>query len=191
MNFHEEKARLRQQLKQRRNGLSRAEREKKSRQILENLSQIPEFSMARSAFCYLSYLSEVDTHALLERLLDRSARLAVPKIVDKTVMHAVTFSGWDELQPDNMGILTPINDELDNGPFDIALTPGLGFTRQGGRLGYGRGYYDRWFARHTVHTRIGLCFEVQITENLPLEDTDMPLHLLVSEKQVYDFRGMS
>ncbi|MEQ8428526.1 MAG: 5-formyltetrahydrofolate cyclo-ligase [Gammaproteobacteria bacterium] len=188
MTLHEEKARLRAQLKQMRNELAPDEIIKKSQQIYKNLEKIDAWSGAGSVFCYISYLSEVNTRPMLENFLERNLRIAVPKIVDKTTMLAIPFAGWDELQPDRMGILTPTANEADPGPFDLVITPGLGFNRQGGRLGYGRGYYDRWFDQHQVKTRIGVCFELQLVDGLPLEETDVPLQVLVTEQQVYDFR---
>ena len=189
MTLHEKKARLRAQLKQTRNELAPNEIVKKSQQIYKNLEKIDAWSEADSVFCYISYLSEVETRPMLENFLDRDLRIAVPKIVDKTTMLAVPFGGWDELEPDRMGILTPTANEPDPGPFDLVITPGLGFNRQGGRLGYGRGYYDRWFVRHQVKTRIGVCFELQLVDALPVEETDVSLQVLVTEKQVYDLRG--
>lgn len=189
MSLHEEKADLRDRLKQLRNDLRADQIAEKSRQIYKNLAEIEAYTGATSVFCYISYLSEVETRLMLEDFLARRLRIAVPRIVDQSTMHACPFSGWDELKPDKMGILTPAPREPDPGPFDLVITPGLGFTRAGARLGYGRGYYDRWFDRHQADARIGVCFELQVVAELPTETTDVPLDMLVTEKQVYDFRS--
>ncbi len=186
MNIHEAKACLRDELKRRRNGVNQQQLAANSQQIFQYLRDVHVYQQAASVFCFISYLSEVDTKPILQDLLDRNIRIAVPKIVDKTSMIAVPFTGWDDLKPDRLGIPTPCADTPDDGPFDLVITPGLGFSKQGGRLGYGRGYYDRWLATHEVKQRIGICLEIQLLDDLPVEDTDVPLQLIVTESQVYN-----
>lgn len=189
MNLLEQKRQLRAKLKKRRSTLTETAVAEKSQQIQQNLQTIDAFKQAKSFFCYISYLNEVDTHALIELFLKQNLSLAVPKIMGREEMIAVPFTSWEELEPDNMGILTPKSNEVALGPFDVTITPGLGFTSNGDRLGYGRGYYDRWFANYDVKTRIGIAFEVQVVEELPLEKTDMPLDMLVTEERIINLRN--
>lgn len=189
MNLHEQKKRLRNELKQRRSSLSKSKRSQMSQQIHQFLHEIDEFNQAKSVFCYLSYLSEVETEALISGFLEQHIALSVPKIMGKTEMLAIPLCDLSELEPDKMGILTPKSNQAASGPFDIAITPGVGFTEKGERLGYGRGYYDRWFARNEVKTKIGIAFEIQIVDELPIEETDMPLDMLITEKRIIDLRN--
>ena len=103
-------------------------------------------------------------------------------------MIAVKLSDQNDLAPDSMGILTPNSDQEISGPFDIAITPGLGFTNKGERLGYGRGYYDRWFSKHKVKTKIALAFELQLIDVLPTEKTDQLVDMIVTEERIIDLR---
>ncbi len=189
MNLHEQKKLLRGELKQRRSELSAAIRSKKSQQIINFLKEINEFNQAKSIFCYISYLSEVETQSLISLFLEQNLNLAVPKIMGKTEMRAIPLTNMSDLEPDKMGILTPKSDQAASNTFDIVITPGVGFTEKGKRLGYGRGYYDRWFSKNEVKTKIGVAFEVQIVDELPVEDTDMPLDILVTEKRIIDLRN--
>ena len=109
--------------------------------------------------------------------------------MNNTEMIAVPLTNLSDLKPDKMGILTPDSNQTSSGPFDIAITPGVGFTSSGNRLGYGRGYYDRWFSKNAVKTKIGLAFEIQVVETLPIEDTDVALDMLVTEKRIIDLRS--
>jgi 5-formyltetrahydrofolate cyclo-ligase len=188
MNLHEQKKQLRSEIKQRRSMLPESDRAEMSQQISHFLHEIDEFNQAKSVFCYISYQDEVDTHALISDFLQQSMALAVPKIMDKTTMLAIPLSDFTDLEPDKLGILTPKSSQPAASPFDIAITPGLGFTEKGDRLGYGRGYYDRWFAKNKVKTKIGVAYEVQIVSELPLEETDLPLDILVTEKRTIDLR---
>ena len=189
MTLHEQKKQLRTALKQRRTALAVDDRTEKSQQIIHFLEEIDEFNQAKSIFCYISYLSEVETQPLVSMFLEQNLALSVPKIIGKTEMLAIPLTDMSDLEPDKMGILTPKSSFPAPATFDIAITPGLGFTEKGGRLGYGRGYYDRWFSKNKVKTKIGIAFEVQVVEELPLEDTDMPLDILVTEKRIIDLRN--
>lgn len=188
MNLHEHKKQLRSELKQLRSLLTQSKRREMSQQISRFLHEIDEFNQAKNIFCYISYLSEVDTNSLIDDFIRQNLVLAVPKIVGKTEMIAVSLSNRSDLERDKMGILTPKSNQINPGPFDIAITPGLGFTENGERLGYGRGYYDRWFSNNDVKLKIGIAFETQIVDTLPLEETDIPLDILVTEKRIIDLR---
>ncbi|MFT5394823.1 MAG: 5-formyltetrahydrofolate cyclo-ligase [Gammaproteobacteria bacterium] len=191
MSLHEQKQRLRTALKQRRSLLSESKRKDMSQQICKYLYEIDEFNQAKSIFCYISYLSEVETHALINDFIGRNLALAVPKIMEKTEMIAAPLTDLSDLKPDKMGILTPKINQSASGPFDIAITPGVGFTVTGERLGYGKGYYDRWFSQHKVKTKIGIAFEIQLVERLPIEETDISLDILVTEERIIDLRKPS
>ena len=120
----------------------------------------------------------------IKALLDAGKTLAVPKIVDSDFMEAETFSSWEDLVPGELGILTPGNSKPCSGPFDVALTPGLGFTLSGHRMGFGRCYYDKWFAQNKVSHKIALAYEAQLVEDIPVEDTDVPMEKIVTEQRV-------
>jgi len=188
VNLHEHKKLLRTKLKQRRSELPGSERTEMSQKIIKFLHEIDEFNQAKNLFCYISYLSEVETSSLISHILERNLVLAVPKIMGKTEMLAITLKDLSDLEADKMGILTPKSSQTASAPFDVAITPGVGFTTMGDRLGYGRGYYDRWFSKNKVKTKIGLAFEVQIVDELPLEETDMPLDMLITEERIIDLR---
>ena len=188
MNLHEHKKSLRLALKEQRGDIPSAKRTELSQKISQNLQKIEDFNGAKSIFCYISYLSEVDTHRLIAYSIRQNLSLAVPKITGKTEMIAVKLSDQNDLAPDSMGILTPNSNQEISGPFDIAITPGLGFTIKGERLGYGRGYYDRWFSKHEVKTKIALAFELQLIDALPTEKTDQLVDIIVTEERIIDLR---
>jgi len=189
MNLHEHKKQLRTELKRRRSAVPENKRKEMSRQIIQSLHEIDEFNRTIRLFCYISYLSEVETSSLIKHYLKQGFALAVPKVLGKTEMIAAPLTNWSDLEPDSMGILTPKSNQAAPGPFDIAITPGVGFTETGGRLGYGHGYYDRWFSKNKVATKIGIAFEAQIVAELPIEETDILLDILVTEERIIDFRS--
>lgn len=180
----ERKAELRKELMARRSGLAADVRAAASEGIGSRVLGLPEVSRARSAFVFISHGSEVATHALIDTLLARGVRLTVPRVVDRTRMVAAPFPGWDELAAGTLGIPAPVGVEPDPVPPEVVLTPGLAFTPAGGRVGYGRGYYDRWFLENPDPPRIALGFECQVVDALPLLDRDVPVDVIVTEDRV-------
>lgn len=184
MNQRALKQSLRKDMRARRAGIAATERRAKDRRIIKNLCHVPVFREAKSVFCYVSYLSEADTGPIIEDCIRQNRLLAVPRIMSGERMIAVRLNDLAELRPDNMGIPAPLSARAEAGPFDIAITPGLAFSPAGERLGYGRGYYDHWFARHQVHTRIALAYEIQLVERLPTEARDKRVDMIVTEDRV-------
>jgi 5-formyltetrahydrofolate cyclo-ligase len=160
-----------------------------SRRIRARVQRLKAVRDARGIFVFISYDAEVDTHPLLDRWLREGRRLAVPYIAGGH-MQAVRFGGWEELVTGTLGILTPRHAEPETGPFDIAITPGVGFTSRGDRLGYGKGYYDRWFLEHQVGLKIAVAFETQIVDRLPVHERDVPVDLIVTEQRVIRVTGL-
>jgi len=186
---NQQKTETRKILKSTRASIPETTRMDAANSITEQILRLNEIRDARTIFIYISYASEVHTHALIKALLAAGKTLAVPKIINSDYMQAETFSSWEDLVPGELGILTPTDSTPCNGPFDVAITPGLGFTLSGQRMGFGRGYYDKWFAQNKVRHKIALAFEVQLINEMPVEDTDVPMEKIVTEKRVIVVRS--
>jgi len=180
----EQKKQLRASLKQKRAEISESDREKYSQIITDRLFELEEIQDANIVFAYISYATEVMTHDILKKLLAEGKKVVVPKILSSKKMVAQHFVSWDDLEPSTLGILTPKNGEITHEPVDVAITPGLGFTEQGHRIGFGAGYYDRWFATHDVQLKVAIAFETQIIKSLPTEETDISVDLIMTEKRI-------
>jgi 5-formyltetrahydrofolate cyclo-ligase len=180
---------LRQSLKAARATLPAAMREQGSAAIMERLFALPEVATAQRFFVYISHGPEVDTHALLHRLLREGRECVVPRITAARRMEAVPFRSFADLGPGPLGILTPVGGMDYTGAVEVAVTPGLGFTTQGGRIGFGAGYYDRWFASHTVGLKVAVAFSVQVVAALPMEPTDIPMDVLLTEEGAWRCRS--
>jgi 5-formyltetrahydrofolate cyclo-ligase len=184
MDPREPKARLRREMLARRGSLPSDQRAEASERIRSRVLALPEMDAVQAAFVFLSHGSEVDTHLLIDALVGRGLRLTVPRVVDRSRMVAAAFPGWDGLVPGVMGIPAPPSVEADPGSPDLVITPGLAFTPAGDRLGYGQGYYDRWFREHPGPTRIAVAFACQLVDALPTHEHDVPVDIIVTQDRV-------
>ena len=94
----------------------------------------------------------------------------------------------DELAPGKFGVLEPASDAPESpGNWDLILVPGMAFDRRGGRLGRGRGYYDRFLSIHRDILRVGICFDEQLVSSVPSEDHDIRMHALITPSAILSF----
>jgi 5-formyltetrahydrofolate cyclo-ligase len=174
---------LRRKIAVARDGISPEEAGRLSALIRRRVIEVPEVRSATCVFIYLSYLREVDTHALIEDLLRRKKTVAVPLITGEGVMEAHRIAGLEDLSPGKFGILAPRAMAPCPGPLEVVIAPGIAFTARGDRLGRGKGFYDRFLAAHAGSFAIGLGYEVQIVEEIPITPTDHRMDMVITEKR--------
>ncbi|MEE2781140.1 MAG: 5-formyltetrahydrofolate cyclo-ligase [Planctomycetota bacterium] len=159
--------------------------EYKSQQICESVLRIPQVVAAEVIFIYVSFRSEVQTHALIDRLLTLDKRLCVPHIDRNDRMQAALLANRQAMKPSAFGFLEPQACESEQGEIGVSIVPGLAFTQQGVRLGYGKGHYDRFFSSRLGGTKIGLALDAQIVEEIPTEPFDCPMDLVQTESNLF------
>ncbi|MDC0262347.1 5-formyltetrahydrofolate cyclo-ligase [Planctomycetaceae bacterium] len=190
MNFQTQKQLLRTEIRQRRVALS--DKEARSLKIHGNTISLAELQSAQRVMVYVGYRSEVSTVPLISHLLSAQKTVLVPWC-DNDELRLFRLESLDDLQPGAFGIPEP-TDELrvirdrqgTPAELDVVVLPGIAFDRQGGRLGQGKGYYDRLLADVSPKcTLIGLAFDVQLVEEVPTEPHDVRLNILVTESDLY------
>ncbi|MDF1615092.1 5-formyltetrahydrofolate cyclo-ligase [Desulfurivibrio dismutans] len=193
MQIEEQRRRLRDQVLTARDGLTPAQRRQKSAAIHVALAALAARKPMRRAgvvMVYLHFRSEVETLPALAAHLPAGCRLAVPltRVKEKRLEVFQLTDPDRQLRPGYCGIPEPdpaFSQPQDPTEIDLVLLPGSVFDHQGGRLGYGGGYYDRFLADHAPQAiRIGLAFDLQVVPQLPLLPHDQRLHHLVTESGV-------
>ena len=163
-----------------------------SDRISETLVALPIFQKSQHLFIYCSYQSEVETLPLLQHCLAAGKTVCVPLTVpEQTKLLAIAITDpVAELSPGYKGIPEPVpllveRRSLSPRSIEIAIIPGAVFDRAGHRLGYGGGYYDRFLAQAAPQAvRIGLAFSRQVVHRIPALPHDIPMDMLVTEKEV-------
>jgi len=141
---------------------------------------------------YSPIRSEIDPVPLMQSLATEGARLALPVIIARD--EPLMFRVWDaanSLVAGSLGILEPPPEAPQLMP-DILLVPLAAFDRAGHRIGYGAGHYDRTFAQLRAikpFTAIGLAFDTQEIESIPMQPHDVALDYMLTETRVIDFRS--
>ena len=179
----DKKASIRRKMKIIRNNLSKKEQLKKSDLILDNLFSLAELEKAQTIFTYLSFGNEVDTEKINKKLLEQNKTICVPKIINKNIQ-PIIISDFGNLVKNGYGYLEPVYDYPITDHVNLCITPGLAFNKSGKRLGYGGGYYDRYFSSHSKILKIALAFEVQILTTLPTTDQDQLIDIIITEKEI-------
>jgi 5-formyltetrahydrofolate cyclo-ligase len=186
-----DKAELRRQMRALRRSIAPSDQRTWSAAIAERLSDHPIFQRASSIHTFVGALEgEVETRAVIDHCLERGTRVICPRVADDDALEHFALTTLDELIVSGMGLWEPdpARCDLVDGPRpDVILVPGLAFDEAGGRLGLGRGYYDRFLADLTS-TTIGLAFEAQVLEQVPVSERDVALDWVVTERRTLDSR---
>ncbi len=182
-----EKKQLRTFLRDRRRTLSPAEVTEKSRRVTERLFAFTPFQQARTLVLYSANENEVQTEAIWQEASTQGKAVYYPRITaDRANLEFVRRHPGDRLLPGVFGILIPPGEDLLIGlrETDVVLTPGVGFDRQGHRLGRGKGYYDRAF-RGVLSggLRVALAYEFQVVPHIPAASNDEGVQYIVTEAE--------
>ena len=177
------KKHLRQLIKDQKSMMSDAEIEKLSASLCLDLYRLDEYKNASCIFAYVSYNQEVRTRDLIEHALKDGKKVAVPKVYGD-MMQFKYISSLNDLQPGYMGIPEPSGDLecADNREDDVLMImPGLAFDEIGNRVGYGKGYYDRYLAQHnkTMYTKVALAYDFQIVDSIKADAFDVKTDILI------------
>lgn len=186
-NIRELKKNLRAQYRKSRERLDPKKKAGMDSAILERILSLREYSGSRVLFTYVSKQIEVDTFGLIRTALAGGKRVGVPLCLPEICgMNFYEIRSTDSLREGTYGVLEP--EPCPDGLLlqeqgGLCVVPGLSFDSQGYRLGYGKGYYDRFLADFTGIT-VGLCYSDCVRWNLPHGFYDRPIDILITEKYI-------
>lgn len=176
------KKELRKKMKTLRAALLPRQREEAALRVYQAVVQLPEFQQAQTIFCYAAAREELSTAWIAAA----HPRVAFPKVLEDGEMK---FYCGGKMQAGFRGIAEPQGgEEVSPQAGDLMLLPGLAFGKDGSRLGYGGGYYDRYLEACAIRPICcGIGYEAQVLETVPTEPYDQTLDLLITEDKVRRF----
>lgn len=174
------KKRIRQEMKELRNGLDVFSIKVLSEKVFENLKSFSLDKM-RVFFVYNSFGSEVMTDKIVEYLLDNGKCVYMPKVKGDQ-MFSLKICKETEFIKNAFGVFEPVGEPEEIDDF-VAVMPCLAVDKFGNRIGYGKGYYDR-FLKNKTAKKIAICFDFQIIDELPFEEFDVRLDYIASDRKI-------
>lgn len=170
-----DKKALRAQIRQLKRAMTPQQIEEASRKLGEMFRQTEQYQNAATIYGYLPYNQEVRTVPMLEQAIRDGKRVAVPKVYGDDMK----FIYMDDLSQVALGYAN-IPEPIADGPVAddktaLVLMPGMAFTKNGDRMGYGGGFYDKFLASEPDHPTVALCYGFQMVEQLPTEEYDIPV----------------
>ena len=183
----EAKATLREAVLRRREALSGEERLSLGGRIVANVLDLPSYERAGVVLAYASIGAELGTDEFLRRVLEDGKILLLPRVERGGLKLYEVRDLVRDLASGTWGIREPLPDRCpaaNLGTADFALVPGLAFDRRGWRLGYGGGFYDRLLSGGLADRTplVAGAFEVQIVDEVPLDQHDVPVDVVVTEE---------
>ena len=178
------KAELRKQVLQEMKAISQEQKQFIDQALTEQLLQHPFYQEAKVIATYLSFPHEFQTQGLIEQALKDGKKVLIPKTYPKGRMDFVVYDP-QQLVKTSFGLLEPQEDleVVDASQIDLIHVPGLAFTTEGYRIGYGGGYYDRYLEHFSGHT-LSTVYRYQVQDFIP-ENHDIPVQeVLIDERNL-------
>jgi len=189
----ETKAEIRKRILEVRKGLSDEEAATKSEAIVQKVVKTPEYKEADNILLYADYCREVMTRGIFEDALLHRKRIYFPKVDKMTnTMEFYQIISLCQLERGYMDILEPREDIKMRYKFQpredtLAVLPGVAFDTSGYRLGYGKGFYDKFLANRRQISTMALAFSCQIIDEIPRDVHDIKMDKIVTEEIIYSF----
>jgi len=183
VDIKEEKKQLRNEVMKRIGELSKEYILEADRKIHKKITNLKEYKEANTIFCFVNTENEINTRDIIENALKCGKRVGVPKCIGKGIMEVYEIKGYSSLNNGKYGILEPkvgcplIKPE----EIDLAIIPCVSCDREGYRLGYGGGFYDRYLANANFSTVV-ICREKILCDYIPRDDYDIKIDIVITDK---------
>lgn len=191
MTLREQKKHLRKQVETLRSAIPAEKRQEKSAEICRRSIELLEtldWTAGGALMAYIPFRAEVDVSPVIEWCWQRRIAVAVPRAIkEQRLLQLHAISKWDDLESGAYGIREPFPGcpPLSKHDISCVIVPGLAFDEQHGRLGYGGGYYDRFFESLAGKQplKLALAFDIQIVPEAPMDEHDIRVDRIVTESR--------
>lgn len=180
------KSLLRKEMLLKRRGFKGQPKIQADNEIASILSELTEYKNCNHLFLYASAEEEVDTFLLFEKAKRQNKKVYFPKVTGDDSMEFIEVNNRGQLFCGYKGILEPIGDEYTKQMPEIIIVPGVAFDKEFNRMGYGKGFYDRYLADKGKNAlKIGICYDIQLLKKIPNEENDIQMDIIVTEKEIW------
>ena len=187
MDPQEVKVHLRQELKNLREALNSAQRESAATAAQSKVVSLPEWKKAKVVCLYASFKSELPTTLLLQNLISSEKKCVLPKVNSSGQPELYEIKNLQDLELSSLEIPEPKITclRIDPREIDLFVVPGIGFDRQGNRIGHGSGFYDRLLAQANPKAfLLGYGYDFQVVDSIPHQAHDIAVHAVATPCQI-------
>lgn len=184
------KRNLRSEMLKKRNSIAPPDLISKSDTIIKYVTAGSSYIRANDVLMYSNYGSEVITTMLFDKAISDGKDVYFPKVEGEYISFYQVNSLTD-LNTGFKGILEPygLGGKFQQKRNAIIIVPGVAFGRDGYRVGYGKGYYDRFLARYKDIYKVGVCFDIQLIDSVPRDEHDIQLDEIITERTILSRSG--
>ena len=176
---------IRKNVLKQRNLMNEKEWDEHSHEIYKKVVTHPFFLESKEVYCYIDFRNEVGTKKIIEEAWRLGKRVAAPRI-EGTEMNFYYIDSFTELESGYFGVLEPVGEEKAEGEQVLVIMPGAAFDKKRNRIGYGKGYYDRFLEKYPTYRTLALAFELQVVDKIPSDSFDVKPNQIVTEENIYD-----
>ena len=189
----ESKSKIRKRILNVRNNMSKEDVKKNSNAIMDKITSLDIYKHSKVVFIYMDFKNEVMTSNLIKRMLSEKKRVAIPYTDSiNTVLIPSEITKESDLKQNSFGYyepksILPVNIE----EIDLVIVPGVVFDKNLNRIGFGKGYYDKILNRLKPSAKkVALAHDFQVLEDIPAEEHDVKMDMIITEKNIYPFTGL-
>ena len=156
----------------------------KSAVIADKVINHPVYQNAEVIFCYIDAKGEVQTEDIIKHAWENGKKVAVPK-VHGDIMKFYLITSYDDLEAGCFDIMEPkayCEEIIDIPEKSIVIMPGVAFDKKGNRIGYGKGYYDKYFTKYPKVYKIAITYSLQIVQEIPVSLVDVKADCVITEE---------
>lgn len=189
--MNKNKKELRKYMTEQRSSFSKYKIEQKSKLIIDRIKKLEVFTKSKTILSYINTQNEVITAGFISECITLGKAVYLPAVLKENNQMEFyrIFSLDTDICPGCYGIFEPMkisNNRVQKNEIDIIIVPGVAFDLNKNRLGYGKGYYDRFLQKLAPKVvKIGLGFDFQIIENIPVESFDIRMDIIITETKEY------
>lgn len=165
-------------------------KQKWDNQIFNKVINSEYYKKANTIFIFVSFKNEVDTHRLIEYALSDNKKICVPKVkLKEREMELYKINSFNDLEVGYYNILEPIkgSPKINVEDIDLILMPGLAFDKEGGRIGYGGGYYDKFLRKSKKNKtkKIAIAYAFQVLDKVPMNENDIKIDGIITNNNIF------
>jgi 5-formyltetrahydrofolate cyclo-ligase len=178
--MQEKKKEVRKRIRTIIKSLSKKEKQQQADVLFSKIEKLTVYKQAKAIMHYWSLADEIPTHQCIQKWY-AGKQILLP-VIDGDDLIIKPFTGMDNMKPDpRYNIPEPTGEAIHNPNPDIIIIPGVAFDSSCNRLGRGKGFYDRFLAKHQINAKlIGVCFDEQIVPEVPTEAHDFKLDMVIT-----------